>query len=95
MNTSEAASYLGISVKTLYKWKQQALANRGELVFHGKAVPFRYRQTGVSGQGRILFERLWLDELKSAMEGKAAIPRENTKTKRLKNINVALGVPPV
>jgi len=94
MNAQEAAEYLGIAVKTLYKWKRQARANQGSLIFNGVVVQFRYRQTGVAGQGRILFERVWLDDLKSAMEGRST-KRNRAVTKRLKNISVALGTPPV
>ena len=93
MNTSEAAEYLGIATKTLYKWKRQARSNQGHLIFNGIIVPFRYRQTGVAGQGRILFEKHWLDELKGAMEGRSS-ERRTSRPKRLNNIRVALGVPP-
>ncbi|MEZ6129207.1 MAG: helix-turn-helix domain-containing protein [Planctomycetaceae bacterium] len=93
MNAREAAEYLGIAVKTLYKWKRQATRNHGHLIFSGRAVQFRYRQTGVAGQGRILFEQQWLDELKLAMEGRFTIP-EPPRHHSLSNIHARLGVPP-
>lgn len=92
MNAREAAEYLGIAVKTLYKWKRQAARNHGHLIFSGRAVQFRYRQTGVAGQGRILFEQHWLDELKLAMEGRIPKPRASTR-RAFSNIHVKLGVP--
>ena len=92
MNAIEAASYLGIARKTLYKWKRQARRNNGYLIFHGRAVRFRYRQTGAAGQGRILFEPQWLDELKQAMEGELPKQRKVSQPS-LPNIHVELGVP--
>jgi transposase-like protein len=92
MNAQEAASHLGIAVKTLYKWKRQARSNNGYLIFDGRAVRFRYRQTGAAGQGRILFELQWLDELKSAMEGDFPKQRRVSRPS-LPNIHVELGVP--
>ena len=83
MNVQEAAAYLGIARKTLYKWKRQARRNNGYLIFHGKAARFRYRQTGAIGQRRILFERQWLDELKRAMEGVSS-PTETCSPTALK-----------
>ena len=92
MNVPQAAAYLGIAVKTLYKWKRQARRNNGYLIFHGRAVAFRYRQTGAAGQGRILFELQWLDELKRAMEGD--FPKQQRVSRpTLPNIHVELGVP--
>lgn len=93
MNAQEAAEYLGIAVKTLYKWKRQAVRNHGYLIFSGRAVPFRYRQTGVAGQGRILFEPQWLDELKQAMEGRVSKPKKMPVRPAFSNIHVKLGVP--
>lgn len=93
MNSSEAAAYLGITTKTLYKWKRQAKSHQGFLIFNGTAVRFRYRQTGVAGQGRILFEMKWLDELKNAMECRYT-KQPVSRTKPLNNISVSLGVPP-
>ncbi|MEZ6128890.1 MAG: hypothetical protein R3C59_09425 [Planctomycetaceae bacterium] len=92
MNAQEAAEYLGIAVKTLYKWKRQAARNHGHLILSGRAVPFRCRQTGVVGQGRILFEPQWLDELKQAMEGRMTKPK-TTVRQAFSNIHVTLGVP--
>ncbi len=93
MNAHEAAEYLGITTRTLYKWKRQARSNQGNLIFNGVAVQFRYRQTGGAGQGRILFEKVWLDELKSAMEGR--IRKEcRPKPNQFSNISVPLGIPP-
>ncbi|MCA9035162.1 MAG: hypothetical protein KDA91_08535 [Planctomycetaceae bacterium] len=92
MNAQKAAEYLGIAVKTLYKWKRQAVRNHGYLIFSGRAVPFRYRQTGVAGQGRILFEPQWLDELKQAMEGRVSKPRSSARPV-FSNIHVKLGIP--
>lgn len=93
MNANDAALYLGIARKTLYKWKRQAAANQGHLIFNGTAVRFRYRQTGVVGQGRISFEKSWLDEVKSAMEGRVTKPQRSNRQK-LSNISVVLGTPP-
>ena len=92
MNAQEAASYLGIAKKTLYKWRMQARRNGGYLIFHGRAVHFRYRQTGAAGQGRLLFERQWLDELKRAMEDDFPMQRRVSRP-TLPNIHVELGVP--
>ncbi len=92
MNVREAAAYLGIARKTLYKWKRQAVRNQGHLIFQGRAVRFRYRQTGVAGQGRILFEQQWLDELKRAMEGESPTRRQPAHPS-FSNIHVKLGVP--
>lgn len=93
MNASDASTYLGIARKTLYKWKRQATANQGYLIFNGVAVRFRYRQTGVAGQGRISFEQSWLDELKFAMEG-TVTKKPRLRRKDFSNINVPLGMPP-
>jgi len=92
MNVREASEYLGIACRTLYKWKQQAARNHGYVIFSGRAVRFRYRQTGVAGQGRILFELQWLDELKQAMEGNSPMPQKPSPRSR-SNIHVKLGVP--
>jgi len=92
MNTREAAEYLGIACRTLYKWKQQAARNNGYLIFSGRAVRFRYRQTGVAGQGRIFFDVQWLDELKRAMEGDFQKPQKTSRRSR-SNIRVKLGIP--
>ena len=92
MNVRVAAAYLGVAIRTLYKWKRQARRNNGYLIFHGKAVRFRYRQTGPAGQGRILFELHWLDELKRAMEGTFPKQRQVSRP-TLPNIHVELGVP--
>ena len=96
MNVQEAAAYIGIAPRTIYKWKRQALANRGFLILGGIAVRFRFRQTGAAGQGRILFERQWLDEIKRAMEGEpldeGRKPRPASES--LPHVNVTLGVPP-
>lgn len=92
MNVREAAAYLGIGVKTLYKWKQQAQANQGYLILRNAAVRFRFRQTGAMGQGRISFERTWLDELKSAME--VTVERKKKVVKRRRSyITADLGLP--
>ena len=92
LNSRQAAAYLGISLKTLYKWKQQACTNQGYLILCNAAVRFRFRQTGAMGQGRILFERCWLDELKAAME--ASVERDKKKVKRrLSHITANLGIP--
>ena len=93
MNVRDASEYLGIAVKTLYKWKRQAAHNHGFLIFQGRAVRFRFRQTGVLGQGRILFEREWLDELRRAMEGQFSTPQQ-PRCRPLSNIQARLGVPP-
>ncbi len=92
MNVHEAAEYLGIAPNTLYKWKRQARRNNGFLILHGIAVRFRYRQTGALGQGRISFDRQWLDAIRQAMEGttqslvKPPVPE-------LAHIHVELGTP--
>ena len=92
MNAQQAAEYIGIATKTLYKWKRQSRRNNGYLIFHGRAVRFRYRQTGAAGQGRILFDVEWLDELKRAMEGE--FPRQPKVSRpALPNIHVELGMP--
>lgn len=93
MNLTQAAEYLGVAPGTLYKWKQKARRNRGYLIFHGRAVHFRYRQTGAAGQGRILFEQAWLDELRHAMECEAPAPQKPRRP-ALRNIDVPLGRPP-
>lgn len=93
MNVQQAAEYLGIAPKTLYKWKRQSIANRGYLIFGGAAVRLRFRQTGAAGQGRIQFERHWLDELKSAMEGRPK-KRSQTRPTQLTHISSPLGLPP-
>lgn len=92
LNSRQAAAYLGISLKTLYKWKQQAKSNQGFLILHGAAVQFRYRQTGAMGNGRISFDASWLDELKQAMEGRKPDPRKPCRRK-LSRITAELGVP--
>ncbi len=92
MNLREAAAYLEIAPKTLYKWKRQARQNNGFLIIHGKAVPFHYRQTGAAGQGRIMFETEWLDELKRAMEGNFP-PQRKAPRPSLSQIHVELGIP--
>lgn len=94
MNTRQAASYLGIAPKTLYKWKQQAKANEGFLILNGAAVPFQYGQTGTLGQGRLFFERDWLDQLKSAMERRPTVRRPRTVRRQHQNITTKLGRPP-
>lgn len=94
MNAGEAAQYLGITRKTLYKWKRQSLANQGFLIFNSVKVRFRFRQTGVTGQGRIFFDRLWLDNLKVAMEGKTVENNHPLRRIPLSNIKVPLGLPP-
>ena len=93
MNVRDAADYLGIASKTLYKWKQSAKQNNGYLIIRGRAVLFRYRQTGAAGQGRITFEKKWLDELKQAME--CDVPQESRVLSRpaLSHIHVELGLP--
>jgi hypothetical protein len=81
-------------IKPLYKWKRQARSYQGSLIFNGVAVRFRYRQTGVADKGRILFEKAWLDELKSVMEGRST-KHNRSIAKQLDNISVAIGTPPV
>lgn len=93
MNLAQAAEYLGVARRTLYKWKEKARRNQGYLIFHGRAVRFRYRQTGAAGQGRILFERQWLDELKQAMECRQPVQPRTTRP-ALSHISVSLGIPP-
>lgn len=93
MNAHEAAQYLGIAVKTLYKWKRQARANSGYLVLGGVAVPFRFRQTGALGQGRLYFEQSWLNELKLGMEERP-LDKPLRKREALNNITATLGLPP-
>ena len=88
----QAAEYLGIAKQTVYNWKQIALKNNGYLIFHGRAVRFRYRQTGAAGQGKISFEKSWLDQLRQAMEGTT----ENSvklPTPELAHIHVELRTP--
>lgn len=93
MNVRDAASYLGVSPKTLYKWKRRARHNNGHLIFSGRAVRFRYRQTGTIGQGRIFFERQWLDDIKQAMESEPPQQRSARRTTR-PHLRVPLGLPP-
>ena len=93
MNIAQAAEYLGVARRTLYKWKEQARRNNGYLIFHGTAVRFRYRQTGASGQGRILFEKQWLDDLKQAMECHQPVT-PGRRRPALAHIDASLGIPP-
>jgi len=92
MNVNDAAEYLGIARKTLYKWKRQARQNNGFLIVHGVAVPFRYRQTGPAGQGKIVFEKPWLDAIKRAMEGETEKPKKLLRP-AFSHIHVELGTP--
>ena len=92
MNVHEAAKYLGIAPNTLYNWKRQARKNNGFLILHGIAVRFRYRQTGAGGQGRISFDRQWLDAIRQAMEGTMQNPMKPALPE-LAHIHVELGTP--
>ncbi len=92
MNVREAAEYLGIAPRTLYKWKRQARKNNGFLILNGKAVRFRYRQTGAAGQGRISFDKQWLDAIRQAMEGTTQNPVKPALPE-LAHIHVELGTP--
>jgi len=92
MNVHEAAEYLCVARQTIYNWKSRAMRNNGYLIFNGRAVRFRYRQTGAVGQGKISFETSWLDEIKQAMEGTMA-SAVKLPTPELANIYVELGTP--
>ena len=92
MNVREAAAYLGIAPKTVYKWKRQARKNNGFLILHGIAVRFRYRQTGSAGQGKISFDKQWLDAIRQAMEGTSESPVKRS-VPELAHIHVELGTP--
>lgn len=92
MNTREAAAYLGVAKQTLYNWTRKSRSQNGCLIFHGRAVRFRYLQTGEAGKGRILFQKQWLDELKRAME--CDVPeRKPAPLPTLSHIHVELGTP--
>lgn len=86
MSVKEAAEYLGISAKTLYKWKAKAASNGGYLMLNGCAVEFRYRQTGAMGKGKIIIEKAWLDELLRAMQGKTVARPKSARAKKYKHI---------
>lgn len=94
-----AAKLLGISPKTLRKWKRKAMEQGGYLSINGQTVLFDCQQNQENGRGaRIYFEEDFVETIKDARQvrPKAARkpPKRKLKLDGLSQLSTVPGLPP-